>query len=76
MLLCSPHSIAFFPNPASDEVHVSLRDVPGASELSITDPLGRTVLTQKLEQGLTALTLDISGSRFPGGVYGAQVDGF
>jgi hypothetical protein len=55
----STADIRFYPNPAVTEFNLTSSNDLSGSTLELTDALGRTVLSQKLNQGSTA-TIDIA----------------
>ena len=62
------HEISVYPNPASDQLILSMESSPGKMvNLSVFDVLGRMILTQNIPDPAGMTTLDIS--TLPAGNY-------
>ena len=62
-----------FPNPASDEIHFDISELPTGKEhrISISDAMGRTVMSRIIRGEGNVLTIGISG--FKSGIYTYQI---
>lgn len=60
----SDQPIVMYPNPASDVLHVVVREATGPSQMQLSDMHGRVVSTTKIITGSQDLALDL-----PAGVY-------
>ena len=61
--------LELFPNPASGKVNIHLHALEASASLTIYDHLGRTVFSQQLEEGQTALQLDLNNGTFQNDIY-------
>lgn len=57
------------PNPATDQVNLSLYGLQGTALVSVIDQLGRTVWEQTIETEQTNLQIDLGADRFDSGLY-------
>lgn len=65
-------NFAVFPNPAKDQLSISLKETSGSYELSLTDVTGRKVnQVESLTAGETLLNIE----ELPGGIYLLTVQG-
>ena len=62
-----------FPNPAGDEIHLDISELPAGKEhrISISDAMGRTVMSRIIRGEGNVLTIGISG--FKSGIYTCQI---
>ena len=62
-----------FPNPASDEIHFDISSLPVGKEhrISISDVMGRLVMSRIIRGEGNVLTVGISG--FKSGIYTCQI---
>lgn len=57
------------PNPAIDQVNLSVYGLKGTALVSVIDQLGRTVWEQTIETEQTNLQIDLGADRFDSGLY-------
>lgn len=57
------------PNPATDQVNLSLYGLQGTALVSVVDQLGRTVWEQTIETEQTNLQINLGADRFDSGLY-------
>ncbi len=60
---------SIYPNPASQQVSLSMESLATDAEVMIYDNLGRSLWSTSLEAGSSSLTIDISSERFVSGIY-------
>jgi len=63
------NGIRVYPNPANESIHIFLPLTEGNIELSIIDYLGRTVLTQKIQNLDNRTEFNLNTSSIPSGAY-------
>ncbi|MCB9343537.1 MAG: T9SS type A sorting domain-containing protein [Lewinellaceae bacterium] len=62
-------TLRLYPNPAKDLVTIDLTTMPDATQISVSNQYGQTVMIQNLELGLTAFDIDLTGKQFASGIY-------
>ena len=62
-------SLKVFPNPANDLVNINLPVLEGNGTLTVTDQMGRTVLTSQLDINQSTLQVNLHDSIFGNGIY-------
>lgn len=62
-------AIELFPNPAGTEVNIQLNGLKNNGTVTIFDQLGSAVWQQPVEEGMTALKVNLAGNAFVPGVY-------
>jgi Secretion system C-terminal sorting domain/Thrombospondin type 3 repeat len=62
-------SLEVFPNPTNGQVNIRINVLKEKAQLTILDPLGRSVWSQEIEPGNQYLQLDLLGLKMEQGIY-------
>jgi Secretion system C-terminal sorting domain len=62
-------NLEVFPNPTNGQVNIRLNVLEEKAQLTIFDPLGRSVWSQEIEPGNQYLQLDLLGLKMEQGIY-------